>query len=88
VSPLDEPVFQPTITLSQALVSPSLFGKTFAAPSFWTWKVIAKLIDGQLLTEPREIELFRQCTGRNPTTESARPPTVAPLSFPCGPAWG
>jgi hypothetical protein len=36
----------------------------FASPSFWSWKVIGKLIDGLPLTEPREIELFEQCTGR------------------------
>jgi hypothetical protein len=33
------------------------------APSFWTWKTVAKLIDGVTLSEPREIELFKQCTG-------------------------
>jgi hypothetical protein len=56
--------FQPDITLTRALAEPSLFGKTFSAPSFWTWKVVAKLIDGLPLTEPRELELFKQCTGR------------------------
>jgi len=54
----------PKITLSQALADPGLFGATFAAQSFWTWKVVAKLIDGVPLTEPREIELFETCTGR------------------------
>ncbi len=34
-------------------------------PSFWTWRVIAKLIDGIPLTEQREIDLFEQCTGRS-----------------------
>jgi len=43
---------------------PALFGKVFASPSFWTWNVVAKLIDGAPLTEPREVELFKQCTGR------------------------
>jgi hypothetical protein len=52
------------VSLSQALVDPELFGKTFSAPSFWTWRVVAKLIDGIPLTELREIELFEQCTGR------------------------
>jgi hypothetical protein len=56
--------FEPTITLSSALTSPQLFGKIFAATSFWTWRVVAKLIDGLPLTEPREIALFEQCTGR------------------------
>src|SRR5262249_30864021 len=54
----------PAITLSQALTDPALFGKTFAAPSFWTWGVVAKLIDGEPLRELRELELFKQCTGR------------------------
>jgi hypothetical protein len=54
----------PTITLSRALSDPALFGKVFASPTFWTWRVIAKLIDGIPLTEPREIELFHECTGR------------------------
>jgi hypothetical protein len=56
--------FQPIITLTHAMNSPALFGKIFAASSFWTWRVVAKLIDGIPLTEPREIELFEQCTGR------------------------
>ena len=49
----------PLITLSRALTDPALFGNTFAAPSFWTWRMVAKLIDGIALTEPREIELFQ-----------------------------
>ncbi len=57
--------FKPTITLTQALVEPKLFGRTFAAPSFWTWRTVAKLIDGLPLTEPREVDLFKQCTGRS-----------------------
>jgi hypothetical protein len=36
----------PLISLSRAMSDPNLFGKTFAAPSFWTWRVVAKLIDG------------------------------------------
>jgi hypothetical protein len=64
----------PDITLTRALTDPSLFGKVFASPSFWTWKVVAKLIDGIPLTEPREIDLFQQCTGRTvlPTDEPMR----------------
>jgi hypothetical protein len=54
----------PNITLSHALTDPSLFGNTFGASSFWTWRVVGKLIDGLPITEPRELELFRQCTGR------------------------
>jgi hypothetical protein len=56
--------FAPDITLSKALTDPGLFGHVFAAPSFWTWHVIAKLIDGLPLVEQREIDLFEQCTGR------------------------
>src|SRR5262245_16146112 len=56
---------KPAITLTRALADPQLFGRVFASPSFWTWKTIAKLIDGIELTEPREIDLFKQCTGRS-----------------------
>ena len=55
----------PDITLTRALTDPSLFGKVLHRQSFWTWNVVAKLIDGIPLTEPREIELFKQCTGRS-----------------------
>jgi hypothetical protein len=57
--------FTPAITLTDAITDPNLFGDTFAAESFWTWRVVAKLIDGLPLTEKREIELFEQCTGRS-----------------------
>jgi len=57
--------FVPAITLTRALSDPSLFGGTFGAPSFWTWKVVARLIDGVPLAEPREVDLFRECTGRS-----------------------
>ena len=53
----------PAITLTQALDDPKLFGGTFAAPSFWTWKAVAKVIDGLPLDE-REAKLFYECTGR------------------------
>jgi hypothetical protein len=55
---------KPVVMLTQALADPELFGKTFAPASFWPWKTVAKLIDGIPLTEPRELELFKQCTGR------------------------
>ncbi len=55
---------KPAITLTQAMNDTELFGETFGAASFWTWKVVAKLIDDEPLSEQREIELFRQCTGR------------------------
>ena len=54
---------KPAVTLSQALADRELFGKTFEAPSFWTWKAVAKVIDGLPLDE-REAKLFRECTGR------------------------
>ena len=50
----------PAITLSQALSDPALFGKTFSAPSFWTWRTVAKIIDGEPLRELREVGLFKQ----------------------------
>jgi hypothetical protein len=46
------------------MTDPQLFGNTFSAPSFWTWRTVAKVIDGERL-RGRELELFRQCTGRN-----------------------
>jgi hypothetical protein len=63
---------KPTVLLSQALMDPKLFGRTFAAPSFWTWRVVAKLIDGLPLTEQRELDLFGECTGLEPTRETRR----------------
>ena len=54
----------PLITLSRALTDPALFGRTFSAPSFWPWWTLSKVIDGIAPTEPRETELFMQCTGR------------------------
>ena len=63
--------FVPDITLTRALTEPSLFGKIFAAPSFWTWRVVAKLIDGEPLTEQREIQLFEECTGRRYCRQAA-----------------
>jgi hypothetical protein len=62
----------PAITLSRALTDPGLLGSTFAAPSFWTWRVVAKLIDGLPLTESREVELFEQCIGRSYNRETCR----------------
>jgi hypothetical protein len=58
-------------TLTQALTDPKLFGGTFRGPSFWTRRVVAKLIDGLPLTEQRELDLFRECTGLEPTREAA-----------------
>src|SRR5262249_51825325 len=49
-----------------------LFGDTFTAPSFWTWRTLAKILDGISLTEPREIELFETCTGRQYSRHTRR----------------
>jgi hypothetical protein len=57
--------FKPAISLTAAMNDPQLFGTVFASPTYWPWKVVAKLIDGIPLTEPREIELFIACTGRH-----------------------
>jgi hypothetical protein len=46
--------FTPTISLTRAMSEPSLFGKVFGQASFWPWFVVAKLIDGLPLTEPRD----------------------------------
>lgn len=54
----------PDVTLSRAIGDPSLLGGPFQAPSFWTWRAVAKLIDGLPLVEPREVKLYRECTGR------------------------
>ena len=62
----------PAIMLSHAFTDVALFGKTFASPSFWTWRTVAKLIDGLPLIEPREIELFEQCTGRKYNRQARR----------------
>jgi hypothetical protein len=56
--------FQPRISLLTAMTDPRLFGRVFSAPSFWTWRTVAKLIDGTPLNEERELDLFKQCTGR------------------------
>jgi hypothetical protein len=42
---------------------PTSSAKTFAGPSFWTWRTVAKLVDGIALSELRELDLFEQCTG-------------------------
>jgi hypothetical protein len=73
---------KPAVTLSQALTDPGLFGPVFNAPSFWTWRAVGKLIDGLPLTEPREVALFEQCTGRSPNRQMRR--AVRRLILLCG----
>ena len=78
--------FVPTIGLLQSMIEPSLFGSVFAAPSFWTWRVVAKLIDGIALTEEREIKLFEEATGRiyNRQARRDRRDRVRQLLLLCG----
>jgi hypothetical protein len=54
---------EPAITLTEAMSDPHLLGGPFKAASFWTWKTVAKLLDGEPL-DGREAALFRECTGR------------------------
>jgi hypothetical protein len=55
--------------------------KYFSSPSFWTWKVVAKLIDGIPLIEPREVALYEECTGRTYNKEHL---AVSHLLLLCG----
>jgi hypothetical protein len=73
---------KPLIGLYAAMTDPKLFGTTFGGPTFWTWRVIAKLIDGVPLTEQREIDLFEQCTGRSYNRHGRR--QVRRLILLCG----
>ena len=41
--------FKPMISLSAAMRDPNLLGGPFTAPSFWTWKTVAKVVDGEKL---------------------------------------
>lgn len=62
---------KPAITLSRAMADPKIFGTVFQSDSFWTWKVVAKLIDGEPLVAKREIAFFEEVTGR-PYNRQAR----------------
>jgi hypothetical protein len=73
-------VFTPAISLTGAMRDPCLFGNVFAAPSFWTWRVVAKVIDGLPLLEDRERDLYRQCTG----CDYAGPRPVRRMIVLCG----
>ncbi|TIP04938.1 MAG: hypothetical protein E5X72_09670 [Mesorhizobium sp.] len=50
--------------LHAAMIDDRLFGPTFGVESFWTWRTVAKLLDG-LPLDRRELKLFRECTGRS-----------------------
>jgi hypothetical protein len=73
---------KPAITLTQAMADPDIFGNVFSSPSFWTWKVVAKVLDGQPLVEQREIELFQLCTGCSYNRHTRR--AVRRLILLCG----
>jgi len=61
------------------MLDPKLFGRTFAAPSFATWRTVAKILDGQPL-DKSELALYRQITGRQ--AAPAEPFTEAYLIKP------
>ena len=63
----DQPI-PPLVTLTDAIADVDWFGKTFASPSFWTWKCRRWAVDGIPAREPREVELFEPCTGLSLTT--------------------
>ncbi len=56
---------RPLISLSEAMCDRHLLGEAFLSSSFWTWKTVAKVLDGEPLREPAEIDLFQRCTGRS-----------------------
>jgi hypothetical protein len=62
----------PLVTLTNAITAPDWFGNVFASPSFWTWRVVAKLLDGIPLTEQRDLALFEQCSGRSYNRQAQR----------------
>lgn len=59
-------------TLAAAMLDPELFGRTFGGKTFATWRVVAKIMEGQRL-DTGELAVYRALTGRE------RPPT-APYS--------
>lgn len=50
-------------SLSDAMLDPALFGRTFAGPTFWAWCTVAKILEGRRL-DKRELALYRELTGR------------------------
>jgi hypothetical protein len=61
--PIELRAIEPLVTLTEAMTNDEMMGRTFGAPSFWTWRVLSKLVDGLPLSEPRERELYEQATG-------------------------
>jgi hypothetical protein len=52
-----------SVSFAAALRDPALLGGGFAAPSFASWHVVAKVLSGEPLSSG-ELALFRRCTGR------------------------
>jgi hypothetical protein len=44
--------------------SPAAFGKFYKGDSWNSWKVFLRAISGLPITDPKDMKLFRQCTGR------------------------
>ena len=51
------------MNLHDAMTDPRLMGRTFGAPSWSAWRVLAKAVDGAPLTDD-ELLVFRRLTGR------------------------
>lgn len=76
--------FVPKIKLTEAMISPKFFGNVYSSPSFWPWRTVAKLIDGIALIEQREVELFKQCTGRTQLLSTTSKGVLRRFAFLCG----
>jgi hypothetical protein len=76
--------FIPRITLTEAMTSPAFFGSVYASPTLWTWRVVAKLIDNIPLIEPREVDLFKECTGRTQLLSTTSKGVLRRYAFLCG----
>lgn len=50
--------------LSDCMLDPKFFGKTFAGPTFANWRAVAKALDGMPLSRA-ELALYRELTGRD-----------------------
>jgi len=66
------------VNLHDAMTDPRLMGRTFGAPSWAAWRVLAKAVDGAPLTD-EELLVFRRLTGRQraPSASSRRLIAVA-----------
>jgi hypothetical protein len=59
------------ISLHAAMVSPDLLGGTFGAPSWATWRVVAKVLDGERLGAS-DLALFARLSGRTRQPEAIK----------------